>query len=197
MRITTDAPAVLLPHSNIIFGVRMGPNTLCFCPLTGSSRRRTGHLLRRFVSSGQAASQGESSTPPFILFLTRDQNHAHCIASQSPIAVGEQWHHRGKSTHSALIPPTSPYTPMSIARSASGASSSHSVAPPLLPASSQHSASLLDRVSSDLIPFAPYLHGIFKFYRHSGKSDIQPVRTVHATDCRTPALIRIDGRGLV
>jgi hypothetical protein len=134
---------------------------------------------------------------PSILFLTRDQHHAHCIASQSPTAVGEQWHHRGKSTHSALIPPMTPYSPMSITHSVSGASSSHSVPPPLLPASSHHSPSLLDRVSGDLIPFAAYLRGIFKFYRSSGKLDRQPVRTVHATDCRTPVLIRIDGRGLV
>ena len=134
---------------------------------------------------------------PSLLFLTRDQHHAHGIANQSPTAVGGPWHHRGKSTHSQLIPPMSPHTPMSIARSISGASSSHSVPPPLLPASNQHLASLLDRVSSDLIPFAPYLHGIFKFYRSSEKSDRQPVRTVYATDCRTPALIRINGRGLV
>ncbi len=101
------------------------------------------------------------------MFLTRDQHHAHCIVNQSPTAV---WHQRGKSAHSPLVPPTTPYTPMSIAHSVSGASSSHSVPPPLLPASSQHSPSLLDRVSADLIPFAPYLRGIFKFYRPSEKS---------------------------
>jgi putative membrane protein len=132
-----------------------------------------------------------------ILFLTRDQHHAYCIASQSPTAVGGPWHHRGKSANSPLIPPMTPYSPMSIAHSVSGASSSHSVPPPLLPASSRHPLSLLDRVSGDLIPFVAYLRGIFKFYRPSKKSDRQPVRTVHATDCRTPALIRIDGRGLV
>jgi putative membrane protein len=134
---------------------------------------------------------------PPTLFLTRDQHHAHCIASQSPTAIGERWHHRGKSTHSPLIPPMAPYSAMSIARSVSGASSSHSVPPPLLPASSQHSPSLLDRVSADLIPFAAHLRGIFMFYRSDGKSNRQPVCTLHATDCRTPALIRIDGRGLV
>ena len=136
-------------------------------------------------------------THPSILFLTRDQHHAHCIANQSPTAVGEPWHHRGKSAHSPLIPPMTPFSPISIARSVSGASSLHSVPPPLLPASSHHSPSLLDRVSGDLIPFAAYLRGIFTFYRSSGKSDGQPVRTVRATDCRTPALIRNDGRGLV
>lgn len=101
------------------------------------------------------------------------EHHAHGIASQSPTAVGEPWHHRGKSAHSPLIPTMTPYSPMSIAHSVS-ASSSHSVPPPLLPASSHHSSSLLDRVSGDLIPFAAYLRGIFKFYRPSGKSDRQP-----------------------
>ena len=114
---------------------------------------------------------------PSNLFLTRDQHHAHCIANQTPTAVGGPWHHRGKSTHSPLIPPMTPHTPMSIARSVSGASSSHSVPPPLLPANSPHSSSLLDRVSSDLIPFASYLGGIFRFFRPSVKSDMQPVRT--------------------
>jgi hypothetical protein len=131
---------------------------------------------------------------PSILFLTIDQHHAHCIANQSPTAV---WHQRGKSAHSPLIPPMTPYSPMSIAHSVSGASSTLSVPPALLPASSHRSLSLLDRVSADLIPFAPYLRGIFRFYRASWKSDKQPVRTVHATDCRTPALIRNNGRRLV
>lgn len=134
---------------------------------------------------------------PSISFLTRDQHHAHCIASQSPTSVGGPWHHRGKLAYSSLIPTVTLRSPMSIARSVSGTSSSHSVPPPLLPASSHHSSSLLDRVSADLIPFASYLGGIFKFYRSSSKSDGQPVRIVHATDCRTPALIRIDGRELV
>jgi hypothetical protein len=189
MRITTDVPAVLLSHSNIIFGVRL---VLTLCVLSTHGVFPAGELgifyedLYRLV---KPLHEVNHLLHPSIWFLTRDQHHAHCIANQSPLAVVGPWHHRGKSTHSD--------TPMSIARSASGATSSHSVPPPLLPASSQHSASLLDRVSADLIPFAPYLHGIFKFYRHSGKSERQPVRTVHATDRRTPALIRIDGRGLV
>jgi putative membrane protein len=134
---------------------------------------------------------------PSNTFLSRDQHHAHTIVNQSPTAVGEPWHHRGKSVHGPLVPPVTPYTPMSIARSVSGASSAHSVPPPLLPASSHHSPSLLDRVSSDLIPFAEYLRGIFRFYGRGGKTDSQPVRTVYASDYGTPALIRIDGRGLV
>lgn len=102
------------------------------------------------------------------------EHHAHGIAGQSPTAVGEPWHSRGKSTNSALIPPVIPFSPMSIARSVSGASSAHSVPPPLLPASSLHPPSLLDRVSGDLIPFAAYLRGIFTFYGSSEKSDMQP-----------------------
>jgi len=99
------------------------------------------------------------------------EHHAHGIASQLPTAT---WHHRGKSAQNPLIPPTTPYTPISIARSVSGASSSLSVPPPLLPASSHHSPSLLDRVSADLIPFAGYLREIFRFYSLSGKTDRQP-----------------------
>jgi len=64
-----------------------------------------------------------------------------------------------------------PFSPKSIMRSVSGASTSQSVPPRGLgPSSSPPSPSLLDRVSADLIPFASYLRGIFKFYRFSGKS---------------------------
>jgi hypothetical protein len=149
--------------------------------------RRTGYFLRRSVSPSQTASRGESSTLPLISFLTTYQRHSRSIANISSAANEGPWHHRGKSDHGTLIPQMTPYTPISIVHSIS-ASSTPSVQPPLLPASSPHSPSLLDRVSADLIPFATHLHGIFKFCRSSDKSDRYPVRTVIcATDCRTRA----------
>jgi len=60
---------------------------------------------------------------------------------------------------------------MTISRSIS--SSSQSVTPRLLPASSGQSPSLFDKVSADLIPFATHLRGIFRFYRSREVSDTQ------------------------
>jgi putative membrane protein len=98
--------------------------------------------------------------------------HPHNITSKSPNAADRPWLARGKSGNGPLIPPITAYGSVSISRTVS--SSSRSVRPALLPASSQHSPSLIDRVSADLIPFAASIRGFFNIFRSNEISDTQP-----------------------
>jgi len=98
---------------------------------------------------------------------TQHQNHPY----PHSIVNGPR-HAHGRSEHDPLIPPITAYG--SITHLVSN-SSTHSILPTLLPASHAHKPSLLDQVSTDLIPFAEYLCRIFSFYRSSDVSDMQSV----------------------
>jgi hypothetical protein len=87
---------------------------------------------------------------------------------------------------------------MAISRSIS---SSSSVTPRLRPASGGQSPSLFDKVSADLIPFATYLRGIFRFYRSREVSDTQQVRFARESpssraDSHPRKGIGVDGHGV-
>jgi hypothetical protein len=125
-----------------------------------------------------------------LLFLTTDQRHANSTLHESPTTPVQPWRSRGKTEP---IPPINSYGAISFSPSAS--SSSHVALTQLRPAARDHSLSLLDRVSADLIPFATHFHGIFSFYRSTEALDTQSVSNVLAVGCEDRALIHIDTEG--
>ncbi|KAI0251070.1 Bestrophin, RFP-TM, chloride channel-domain-containing protein [Lactifluus subvellereus] len=97
----------------------------------------------------------------------------------SSTAVDPQWYPRGASLSSQTDPLITAFG--SISRTASD--STQYAPPQLLPASRDHSPSLLGRVSADLIPFVAHLRGIFSFYKSRMVSDAQPVGAVLRSRC--------------